>query len=164
MPQSIAVQGFAALSASFTASCLHCRKKCLIIIEQYANLIGGILMKTLMIVDDSNYIRTVIKALLRNVDVKVIAEATNGTEGVELYKKHKPDIVTMDVVMDEQSGIEALKQIKEFDPNAVVLIISTVVGQDLILDDALASGAKKVFKKPIDKEPFLECIQELLNA
>jgi two-component system chemotaxis response regulator CheY len=117
-----------------------------------------------MIVDDSAYIRTVIKALLRNVDVKVIAEATNGKEGVELYIEHKPDIVTMDVVMDEKDGLEALKHIIQHDPNAVVLIVSTVVGQDPILDEAMALGAKKVFKKPIDKEPFIECFQELLKG
>jgi two-component system chemotaxis response regulator CheY len=121
-------------------------------------------MKTLMIVDDSAYIRTVIKALIRNLDIKVIAEATNGEEGVDLYIKHKPDIVTMDVVMDEKDGLEALKHIMEVDPNASVIVISTVVGQEPILDEAMALGAKNVFKKPIDKDQFIECLQGLMTG
>jgi two-component system chemotaxis response regulator CheY len=114
----------------------------------------------MLIVDDSACSRTLIRLSVKDLDVKIIGEAENGKEGVDKYLKLVPDIVTMDLAMDDGCGIDALKEIIEINHNAVVIVVSSVGGQDLIVKEALELGAKKVFDKPFDGERFAEYIKE----
>jgi len=115
-------------------------------------------MKKVLIVDDSSYMREVIKEFLSKCSVEVIAEAVNGTEGFEKYKELKPDIVIMDLMMEEENGIEALKRIMEFDPEAFVIMVSSAAGQGVIANEARSAGARMCFKKPLDRKLFIEYI------
>ena len=121
-------------------------------------------MKTMLIVDDSDFMRALLKMLINDLDINVIGEAENGTIAVEKYKELSPDIVTMDIIMDESGGgMRALKEIMEYDPNAVVVIISSSAGQKHMIEQAMELGAKAFFMKPVDKHKFAQEIKRLLS-
>ena len=79
-------------------------------------------MSRILIVDDAAFMRMMLKDILEKNGYQVIGEASNGLKAVELYKKDRPDIVTMDITMPEMDGIEALKEIMTFDPKANIII------------------------------------------
>lgn len=81
-------------------------------------------MKKVLIVDDAAFMRMSIRMILEKGGYQIVGEAQNGLEGVSLYKEHKPDIVTMDITMPEMSGVDALKAIKAYDPQAKVVMVS----------------------------------------
>ena len=87
-----------------------------------------------------------------------ILEAQNGQESVDLYKEHNPNIVFMDLTMSVMDGFEALKQIKEFNENAKVVVISADI-QKQAMDKVRELGALNFVKKPID----LKKMQQILN-
>ena len=119
--------------------------------------------KTVLIIDDSEFMRGLIKSILNRNGFRVVGEAENGKIGVEKYKQLRPDIVTSDVIMDETCGLTALEQIMEHDPDAKVIIISSMMGQKWFIDEAELKGAKAIITKPIDAfaliEAFRTCIQ-----
>jgi len=117
-------------------------------------------MKTVLIVDDSAFMRRLIKRIVINNGFDVVGEANNGKLGVEKYKELKPDFVTMDLVMDEMDGLEALKLIIAADPNANVIMVSSM-GQDVIVRDAIVIGAKNFLLKPLDEKSVIEAIKKL---
>ncbi|MDG6251267.1 response regulator, partial [Methanocalculus sp.] len=77
-------------------------------------------MGRILIVDDTLFMRTLLKNILFSGGHEIVGEAGDGAEAVEKYQALKPDLVTMDVVMPKMNGIEALKEIKKFDPGAKV--------------------------------------------
>ena len=77
--------------------------------------------KSVMIVDDAAFMRMKLKDILEKNGYSVVAEAQNGVEAIEKYKEVRPEIVTMDIMMPEMDGIEALKGIKGIDANAILL-------------------------------------------
>ena len=117
-------------------------------------------MKTVLIVDDSCMMRRIIKNILTKNGFTVVGEATNGKIGVEKYKELRPDFVTMDLVMDEMNGMEALKLIIEEDPDASVIMVSSM-GQEVIVRDAIVTGAKNFLLKPFDEKQVLDAIEKL---
>jgi len=119
-------------------------------------------MKTMLIVDDSIFARSLIKIMIRDINIKVVGEAHNGRIGVEKYKELKPDIVTMDIAMDELTGLEALKEIMAYDPGATVIMISSIAGQEAFIVEATKAGAVKLFVKPVKKSQFVSYLNELI--
>jgi len=117
-------------------------------------------MKTILIVDDSAFMRRLIKKIVLKNGFDVVGEANNGKLGVEKYKELHPDLVTMDLIMDEMNGLDALKEIIEFDPNANVIMVSSM-GQDVIVRDAIVLGAKNFLLKPLDEEQVMNAIQKI---
>lgn len=105
--------------------------------------------------------RLSIKKILIDDGYEVIGEAENGRIATEKYKELSPDIVTLDITMEEMSGLEALKEITEYDPNAVVLMVSAMGGQEWIIEEATSLGAKGFLTKPFKKEVVLSTIKEL---
>ena len=83
-------------------------------------------MSRILIVDDAAFMRMMLKDILEKNGYQVIGEASNGLKAVELYKKDRPDIVTMDITMPEMDGIEALKEIMTFDPKANIIMCSAM--------------------------------------
>ena len=120
-------------------------------------------MKTMLVVDDSAFFRTLIRSHVGTLDVEIVGEAENGNEGFEKYKELMPDIVTMDLAMEEGSGIEALDKIMQHNPDAFVIVVSSTTGQPTVLEEATALGAKKIFDKPLKKDEFIEYIRGLLG-
>ncbi len=83
-------------------------------------------MLTVLVVDDSSFMRKRLKGLLKEAGHEVVATARDGQEGFELYKKFRPDMVLMDVTMRGVDGIKGARLIKETDPNAKILFMSLV--------------------------------------
>ena len=86
-----------------------------------------------LIVDDAAFMRMMIKDILEKNGYDVIGEASNGLVAVDLYKKEKPDVVTMDITMPDMDGIEAVKQIRAFDPNAKIIMCSAMGQQEIVI-------------------------------
>lgn len=110
-------------------------------------------MPTVLVVDDAAFMRMSIKKVLEKNGFEVVGEAENGQVGVEKFLEFHPDIVTMDITMPEMTGIEALKNIREHDPNARVVMVSAM-GQEALVREAILSGAKSFIVKPY-KEDFI---------
>ena len=117
-------------------------------------------MKTVLIVDDSSLMRKILSKILTENGYEVVGEASNGKIGVRKFKALRPDIVTMDVVMDEMSGLEALGRIMSDDPGANVIMVSSM-GQDVIVRDAIVSGAKNFLLKPFDEVQVMSAFKKL---
>lgn len=118
-------------------------------------------MARIMIVDDSAFMRMMIRSILVEVGHEVVAEAADGMEAVQKYDHCQPDLVTMDITMRQMNGIEAVREIIERHPEARI-IMCTAMGQQSLLMDALAAGAKGFVIKPFTKAKVLEEVQKLL--
>jgi two-component system chemotaxis response regulator CheY len=118
--------------------------------------------KKILIVDDALFMRESIKNMLINSsDIEVVGEAANGIEGVELYSRLRPDIVTMDITMPDMGGIEALQKIREIDPEARVIMISAM-GQEGMVKQSIISGAKTFVVKPFSEDVLISTINKIL--
>ncbi len=119
-------------------------------------------MARVLIVDDATFMRMMVKDILEKNGYEVIGEANNGIKAVEIYKAEKPDIVTMDITMPEMDGIEAVKQIKAFDPSAKIVMCSAM-GQQSMVMDAIKAGAKDFIVKQFQADRVLEAIKKVLG-
>ncbi|MBE6052839.1 MAG: response regulator [Clostridium sartagoforme] len=119
-------------------------------------------MTRVLIVDDAAFMRMMIKDILQKNGFDVIGEASNGIEAVNIYKKEKPDVVTMDITMPDMDGIEAVKEIRAFDPAAKVIMCSAM-GQQSMVMDAIKSGAKDFIVKPFQADRVLEAIRKVIG-
>lgn len=119
-------------------------------------------LPTVLVVDDSALIRKVLIKMLNENGYQVVGEATNGEEGVELYKDLEPDIVTLDITMPVMDGVTALKQIKEYDPEAMVAMISAAGQKDKLMD-ALKEGAELFFTKPFNEQEVISSLRSCLR-
>ena len=117
---------------------------------------------TVMLCDDSPLIRKKLTEILGRVGVSSILEAENGEDAVTLYKEKKPDLVFMDIVMPKKTGIDALREIREYDENAKVVMASTV-GTQRNLITAIKEGAFEFLQKPIKEEDILKVINRMLK-
>jgi two-component system chemotaxis response regulator CheY len=117
---------------------------------------------TVLIVDDSAFMRNLLQQLLDG-EHRVVGEAENGVEAVELYRELDPDVVTMDVVMPIRDGIEATEKIKTDDPEARV-VMCTSVGQEEKMRAAVEAGADGYITKPFQKPNVLEAIADIAPA
>ncbi|MCL2792687.1 MAG: response regulator [Spirochaetaceae bacterium] len=117
-----------------------------------------------LIVDDSMFVAKQISQILNSEGFEIIGTAKDGLEGVEKYKELHPnvDLVTMDITMPNMDGVTALKNIVEFDPKAVVIMISALGKQELVKQSLLA-GAKNYIVKPLDRVKVLERITSVLK-
>jgi two-component system chemotaxis response regulator CheY len=118
-------------------------------------------MKTGMIVDDAAVMRIRLRDILES-RYKVIAEASNGQEAVDLYGEYKPDFVTLDITMPQLNGIEALEKLITQYPDAKVVIVSAV-GQKQMVFQAIAKGAKDFIIKPFEPDRVLVAIERLFE-
>ncbi len=120
-------------------------------------------MGRILIVDDTLFMRTLLRNILFSGGHNIVGEAGDGAEAIEKYKELKPDLVTMDVVMPKLNGIEALKGIKGFDGNARV-IMCTAVGQEQMVKLAIKNGARGYIVKPFQAPKVLEEIKNVLGS
>ena len=121
-------------------------------------------MNNILLIDDSTFMRSIIKAIVKKHGYTVIGEAENGRIGLEKYKDLRPDAVILDVTMDEMNGLTALKHIINFDPNAVVIIVSSLSGQKWLYEESISLGAKAVLSKPIDPEKLYEILKQVVSG
>jgi two-component system chemotaxis response regulator CheY len=115
-----------------------------------------------LIVDDSPFMRAILKSIIIKDDFKLAGEAGTGLEAAELYQQVRPDLVTMDIVMPDMNGIDAVKRIREFDPNAKIIMVSAM-GQQAMVIDAIQAGARDFIIKPFQTPRVHEAIKRVLG-
>jgi len=116
---------------------------------------------TLMVVDDALIIREMIKDAASGEGWQIVAEAVNGQQAVEQYARHKPDAVTLDLVMPEFDGLHALRGIMAVNPDAQVVVVSAL-DQRAVLKQAFKLGAADFIVKPFDRGVLLETLEKTL--
>lgn len=116
-----------------------------------------------LIVDDAAFMRMVLKRIVEEAGYEVVGEAADGEQAVMEYKRHRPDVVTMDLTMPNMDGITATRKIREIDPKARILITSAM-GQAAMVKDAIQSGAYDFVVKPVDQNRLLSAIANAKKA
>lgn len=116
----------------------------------------------LMIVDDSNIIRSKITRTLTQHDMQVVATASNGEEAVKLFGTHKPDVVTMDLTMPRMDGLECIRALRKIDPGISILVVSALADKATAIQ-ALKEGAQGFLCKPFSEIDLTEAMEELLG-
>ena len=114
----------------------------------------------ILVVDDAAFMRLTIKTILEKNGFQVIDEACNGIDAIAKYQELRPDLVTMDITMPGMSGIDALKEIKKIDPKAKVVMVSSM-GQEVLLKEAIISGAKYFIVKPFKEEDMVKTMRQV---
>ena len=118
-------------------------------------------MRTGMVVDDAAVMRIRLRDILET-RYKVVAEAANGREALDLYESYLPDFVTLDITMPQLNGLEALAHLITAFPDAKVVIVSAV-GQRQMVFQAIANGAKDFIIKPFESQRVLMAIDSLFE-
>lgn len=109
----------------------------------------------ILIVDDAMFLRATLKNILEKNELEVIGEAIDGNDAIKKYKTLKPDLVTMDITMPGLGGIEALKEILNYDPKAKIVMCSAMGRNDFQIE-AIKLGAKGFITKPFNEKKILE--------
>lgn len=112
-----------------------------------------------IIVDDSVFMRNMLKKFITEAGAEIVGEAGDGKEAVDKYNQLKPDVVFLDIVMPNVSGIDALKTIRSADTN-VKIVMCTSTGQEMIVNEAVEAGASDFVVKPFSKEDITGIIQK----
>ena len=116
---------------------------------------------TVLVCDDAIFMRTMVSDILEKAGFEVLGQAESGVQAIEKYKQLKPDFVTMDIVMPEMGGIDAVREIRKLDPNAKILMCSAM-GQQALVVEAMQAGARGFVVKPFQPARVLEAVQQLL--
>ena len=119
--------------------------------------------RKVLVVDDVAFVRKTLSDLLTQAGYQVVGEATDGTDAVAKYSQLRPDLVTMDVVMPQMSGIEATKKIIKLDKEARVVIISAM-GQENLVMEAINVGAKDYVLKPFSAQDVLKTLERAMSG
>ena len=117
-------------------------------------------MKRLLVVDDALFMRKIIADLAVEAGWEVAGEAKDGAIAVELYSRLRPDLVTMDVVMPNMGGLEALRRIRAFDPDAQVVMV-TALDQKQTLMESIRDGAIDFIVKPFDRDRVVNLLNKV---
>ncbi|MBB6669842.1 response regulator [Cohnella nanjingensis] len=117
---------------------------------------------TVLIADDTAFMRAFLRDLMQSNGYEVVAEAANGLEAVQMFKTYRPDVVTMDLTMPIMDGLMALKEIRSVDPTAKVIICSAMGNQQMVVE-AVQAGARDFMVKPFHRERLLESLRLLLQ-
>jgi two-component system chemotaxis response regulator CheY len=119
-------------------------------------------MARVLIVDDAMFMRMTIKQMLEAHGHSVAGEAGDGIEAVKKFIECKPDVVLLDITMPEMNGVEALKRIKELDPDAKVVICSAM-GQQAMVAQAIQYGAKDFIVKPFEEDRLIAAVDKIMS-
>ena len=115
-----------------------------------------------LVCDDAIFMRTMISDILSGAGYEVVGEAETGLQAIERYRSLRPDLVTMDIVMPDMGGIDAVREIVKEDANAKILMCSAM-GQQALVVEAIQAGAKDFVVKPFQPSRVLEAVQRVLG-
>lgn len=116
-------------------------------------------MLKVLVVNDAKFMLLTLGNLLRKLGHEVV-EAENGKDALLKYREYKPDLVTLDITMPEMDGVEALKRLKEIDPDAKVVMVSAMGQKDFVME-AVKNGAADFIIKPFQEERIRATIETL---
>ena len=115
----------------------------------------------ILIADDHTVVREGLVSLVkRKSDMVIVAEARNGREAVDLWKEHRPDVALLDLRMPEMDGVSAIKEIRELDPNAHIVVLTTYDGDEDIYR-AIKAGAKAYLLKDTARDALVDCVRKV---
>ncbi|MBP6655974.1 MAG: response regulator [Propionivibrio sp.] len=116
----------------------------------------------LMIVDDSNIIRSKITRTLSQHHMEVVATASNGEEAISLFARTTPDVVTMDLTMPRMDGLECIRALRKLNSRVHILVVSALADKATAIQ-ALKEGAQGFLCKPFSESDLTEAMDELLG-
>ena len=119
-------------------------------------------MAKILVVDDAMFMRNKTSKLLQENGYEVV-EASNGEEAVARYMRENPDLVLMDITMPVLDGIESLKQLRAYDAEAKVVMV-TALGQKSMVLEAIKAGARDFIVKPFQPDQLLEAVRKQCEA
>ena len=119
-------------------------------------------MAKILICDDAVFMRMTIKEALEKAGHEIAGEAESGEEAFSMYRNLKPDIVTMDILM-KTSGVSAVRNIRELDSKAKIVIVSVLNDQEAEVIEAVRSGALGIVTKPIKREVLVAEVNRVLG-
>lgn len=117
--------------------------------------------KRVLIVDDSVMMRDMLQNTLERCGCTVCGLAKDGNEGINLFEKHNPDLVFMDINMPVLDGLTAVKNIKKLNPNAKIIMLSSM-GDEEIIEQAKGLGVSIFLKKPFDTHSIISALSTIL--
>jgi len=117
---------------------------------------------SVIIVDDAEFMRLMLKDIVLDMGLQVVGEAANGSEAIDLYRQLHPDLVIMDITMPDTDGITALRAMLSEDQNALVIMIAALGQKDKVLE-SIQAGARDFLIKPFDQDRVQATIHETLQ-
>jgi two-component system chemotaxis response regulator CheY len=118
--------------------------------------------RTVLICDDALFMRTMLAEIMEGAGFEVVGQAGTGAEAVKLYRELEPDLVTMDIIMPDMGGIDAVKAIMGEYPEANVVMCSAM-GQQALVIEAIQAGARDFVVKPFQPARVLEAVHRVLG-
>ncbi len=112
---------------------------------------------SILIVDDNDMMRAILRSMLRGDDYEVVGEARNGSQAIELADRLHPEIICMDVMMPEKNGLEALHEIKAARPETAIVMITGNAEPETV-QDAIMNGAQGFIIKPFNAAKILDTL------
>lgn len=114
---------------------------------------------TVLLCDDAVFTRTLLNGIVSAAGYEVVGEADTGRQAIEEYERLKPDVVLMDIVMPDMGGLDAIREIRARDANACIVMCSAM-GQQKLMEEALAAGASGFIVKPFTSSRVLEALKD----
>ena len=118
--------------------------------------------RTVLICDDALFMRTMLAEIMEQAGFEVAGQASTGAEAVRLYRDLKPDLVTMDIIMPDMGGIDAVREIVREFPDANIVMCSAM-GQQALVIEAIQAGARDFVVKPFQPARVMEAVQRVLG-
>ncbi len=116
----------------------------------------------IMAVDDSNIIKNKISRVNSSEEFTVVCRANNGIAAIEVFKKYRPDVVTMDLTMPEMDGLECIEELIKLDEDVLILVVSSLTDKATGIE-ALQNGARGFVGKPFTDEELYNSLLELVE-
>ncbi len=114
-----------------------------------------------LLVDDEPHIRKYVSVLLRTLGSPIIFEATNGREAVELFERERPDLTLLDVNMPVQDGLETLPLLLAIDPDAVIVMLTSLTTRQIV-EEAAQHGATSYLRKDLPRDELAAALREII--
>lgn len=118
--------------------------------------------KTVLVVDDSSFMRNSLKSIIEKLGYSVVGTAENGVEAVAKFRDLKPDVVTLDIIMPQMGGVQGLKLLKAVNPKAVVVMVSSMADRESVTE-CIKAGATHYLLKPFDETKVGEVMKRVTS-
>jgi len=116
-------------------------------------------MANILLCDDAMFVRQALRKILEPAGHTIVEEAASGKECIEKFLISNPDLILMDITMEEMDGIEATSKIKQINPNVKIIMVSAMGQQEKVFQ-AIASGASDFIVKPFQPDTVIQCVKK----
>jgi two-component system, chemotaxis family, chemotaxis protein CheY len=116
----------------------------------------------ILLVDDEAHVRKFIGLVLKQLGAPTLLEALNGRDAVEIYQRESPDLVLLDVNMPVQDGLQTLRELRQLDPDCVVIMLTSLANRQTV-EEALQLGAANYIRKDTPKDEILATLQQTIT-